>query len=190
MGLQTILAGIALLAAAGLLIAFFVTENEIADRASNWFFLVFYGLMGWTIVEVHDVYIDVGSFVWVLTVLGLAATAVLFIGTLLIVFELVDFRRVAMLTTLAFLVLMLWMLSVSVLVVTQGALPAGLGWLGIGVMAVSLIVVGLTATDREMIMGEKMPGPVLNAVYGIILAGLTVWIIWLGAATLTSFQPL
>lgn len=185
MGPQTIVAGLALLAAAGLLIYFFATENETADKASNWFFLVFYGLMGWTVVEVHSVYIDVGDIVWVLTLVGLAALVVLFVSTLLIVLELVEFERLAMLTTGAFLVLMLWMLAISILIVTQGALPIALGWLGIGVMAVSLLVVGLAATDRKLMMGEKTPGPLLNTVYGLILVGLTVWIVWLGAAPIT-----
>lgn len=186
MGLQTILAGIALLAAAGSLIFFFVTENETADKASNWFFLVFYVLMAWTVIEVHNLYIDVGSFVWVLTVVGMAALAVLFVGTLLIVLDMIGFEKIAMVTTVAFLVVMLWMLAISILIVAQGALPEALGWLGIGVMAISLIVVGFTATDRELMMGEKMPGPALNSVYGLILAGLTAWIVWLGAAPLTS----
>lgn len=186
MGPQTIIAGIALLAAAGSLVFFFVTENETADKASNWLFLIFYGLMAWTVVEVHLLYIDVGSFVWVLTVVGITALAVLFVSSLLIVLEVMGFEKVAMVTTVAFLVVMLWMLAISILIVTRGALPAALGWLGIGVMAVSLVVVGFTATDRELIMGEKMPGPALNTVYGLILAGLTVWIVWLGAAPLTS----
>ncbi len=186
MGPQTIIAGIALLAAAGSLLLFFVTENETADKASNWFFLVFYGLMAWTVVEVHNLYIEVGGFVWVMTVVGLAALAVLFVGSLLLVLEMIGFEKVAMLTTVAFLVVMAWMLTVSILIVTQGALPVTLGWLGIGVMAVSLIVVGFTATDREMLLGEEMPGPALNTVYGLVLAGLTAWIVWLGTAPVTS----
>lgn len=185
-GAQTVIAGLALLVAAGLLIYFFATENETADKASNWFFLVFYGLMAWTVVEVHGVYVDVGAFVWVLTIVGLAALTVLFVGTLLIVLNVIDFRRVAMITTGAFLIVMLWMLAISILIVTQGGLPDALGWLGIGVMALSLAVVGIGAIDRQLMMGEKTPGPGLNTVYGLILVGLTVWIVWLGAAPVTS----
>ena len=186
MGSQTIIAGLALLVAAGLLIFFFVTENETADKASNWFFLVFYGLMAWTVVEVHSVYVDIGAAVWVLTIAGLAALAVLFVGTLLIVLDLIDFRKVAMITTGAFLIVMLWMLAVSILIVSRGGLPNPLGWLGIGIMSASLLVIGVAATDRELIMGEKTPGPGLNALYGLIFVGLTVWIVWLGAARVTT----
>ena len=186
MGAQTVIAGLALLMATGLLIYFFATENETADKASNWFFLVFYGLMAWTVAEVHRVYVEVGGFVWVLTIVGLAALAVLFVGTLLIVLNVIDFRRVAMVTTGAFLVVMLWMLAISILIVTQGGLPDALGWLGIGVMALGLVVIGVAATDRELMTGEKTPGPGLNAVYGLILVGLTVWIVWLGVAPVTS----
>ena len=53
-------------------------------------------------------------------------------------------------------------------------------------MSVSVLVIGVAATDRELMMGEKTPGPGLNAVYGLILGGLTVWIVWLGAAPVTG----
>ena len=184
MGVQTILAGVALLVAAGLLIYFFATENETADKASNWVFLVFYGLMAWTVVEVHGVFVGVGEFMWILTIVVLAALTVLFVATLLVVLDLIDFRKVALVTTGAFLILMLWMLAMSILIVTQGGLPTALGWLGIGVMSASLIVIGIAVTDRKLMTGEKTPEPLINVLYGLILVGLTVWIIWLGAAPL------
>lgn len=183
MGLQTVLAGIALLVASGLLLLFFVAGNEAADRASNWFFLAFYALMAWTVVEVQRFYGDVNGFVWVVTIVALVALVVLIVSTLGVVLGIVQFTRVAIPTTVAFLVLMVWMLAVSVLIVIEGGLPAALGWFGIGVMAVSLVVVGLAVTDQAMMRGEKTPGPILNAAYGLILVGLTVWIVWLGAAS-------
>jgi len=187
MGVHTVVAGLAMVVASGFLFYFFATGNENADKASNWFFLVFYGLMAWTVVDVHNFYIGIGNAVWFLTIVGLAALVYLFVGTFLIVLNRIDFRRIALPTTISFLVLMLWMLVVSVLIVTQGGLPTALGWLGIGVMAVSLAVVGFAATDRELLIGEKTPGPVLNGVYGSVLVGLTVWIVWLGASSTTPF---
>jgi hypothetical protein len=174
-GLQTVLAGIALLVASGLLLLFFVAGNEAADRLSNWFFLAFYALMAWTVVEVQSFYGDVGGFVWVVTIVALVALAVLILSTLGVVLGLVEFTRVAIPTTVAFLVLMVWMLAVSILIVIEGGLPAALGWFGIGVLAVSLVM-----------RGEKTPGPILNAAYGLILVGLTVWIVWLGAASTSA----
>ncbi|HEY5578747.1 MAG TPA: hypothetical protein VIL12_03540 [Acidimicrobiia bacterium] len=180
MGVPTILAGIALLAAAGLLLVFFATENETADKVSNWFFLAFYALMAWTVVEVHQQYVGQAALTWLLTVAALGALGVLFVTTLLVVLGRIDFRRIAMLSTVAFLVLLLWMLGVSILIIAEGGLPTALGWLGVGIMTVSLILVGYVATDRELLRGEKTPGAVLNVLMGLVLIGVTVWVVWLG----------
>ena len=181
MGVPTVVAGITLLVAAGLLVVFLATENETAEKASNWFFLTFYALMGWTVVEVHQQFVEQAALTWLLTVAALGALGVLFVTTLLVVLGRIDFRRIAMLSTVAFLVLVVWMLGVSILIITEGGLPTALGWLGVGVMTLSLILVGYVAADSELVRGEKTPGPMLSVLLGLVLLGLTVWLVWLGA---------
>ncbi|MFV1962584.1 MAG: hypothetical protein ACC654_10120 [Acidimicrobiia bacterium] len=43
-------------------------------------------------------------------------------------------------------------------------------------------VIGLIATDPELMKGDKTPGPAMNTLYGLVLLGLTSWLIWLGLA--------
>ncbi len=186
MGVAAVLAGVSLFVASGLLIVFFVTENETADRASNWVFVAFYVLMVWTVIEVHRFYVDEAAWVWAATVVALVVLVLLFVTQLLIVLGRLDFRRVAIATTIGFVVILLWMLATSVLVISEGGLPEALGWFGIGVITIAVVVIGISATDRELIMGEKTPGPVVNVLYGLVLLGLTAWLIWLGAATPTT----
>jgi hypothetical protein len=181
-GASAVLAGVSLLVASGLLIVFFVTENETADRASNWAFTGFYAFMAWTVVEVHRFYVDEAGWVWAATIVALVVLAFLFVAQLAIVLGRVDFRSVAIATTVGFVVILLWMLATSVVIITQGGLPEALGWFGVGVITLSVVVIGASAIDRELILGEKTPGPVMNALYGLVLVGLTAWLIWLGLA--------
>ena len=88
--------------------------------------------------------------------------------------------------TVGFLVLMLWMLLVSVVVILKGGLPSALGWFGVVVLLSAVIVVLFTSRDRELMMGDKIPSRALSVVYGAVLVGLTVWIVWLGAAPVSS----
>lgn len=186
MGIVTVLAGVALFAASGLLIVFFVNQSETADRAANWFFLAFYVLMAWSAIEVHRFYADSAGYTWILTVVVVAALTTSFVSTLLVVAGRVPFTRVATPTTVGFLVLMLWMLAVSILILTKGGLTEGLGWLGVATMTLGLLVVGGLSTDREMLTGEKVPGKGVLGFFVVILVGLTTWIIWLGLAATTA----
>ncbi len=129
MGIVTVVAGFTMLVAAGLLTIFFINQNETADRASNWFFLLFYALMTWAALDVHRFYVEAAGYTWVLTVVVVAALATLFILTVFVVSGRIPFERVAMVSTFGFVVLMLWMLGVSVLILTKGGLPETLGWL-------------------------------------------------------------
>ena len=157
MGWYAVAAGIGLLAAAGLLLTFFVTGNEAADAISNWVFLIFYVLMAWTMVGLHRLYATRLPVVWVLTLVGLVAVV-------------------------AFGGILVWMTGVSILVLVDGGLPTALAWLGVGVAVVTAVTLGAFAADRELLRGTRRPGPVLNAVSGVILLGLAGWIVWLGLA--------
>ncbi len=182
MGVSAILAGVSLLAAAGLLMTFFATDSEIADRASNWFFLAFYGLAIWAMVEAHRFYVGQAAWMWALTIIGVVAAAVSFVLTLMVLTGRVDFTRVAVLNTLTFVAVLVWMLGVSILILVEGGLPTALGWFGVGVMTVSGIVVASLAADRDLMTGARRPGAVMNTVFAIILLGLVSWLLWLGLA--------
>lgn len=182
MGPQTIVAGLALFVASALLIYFFVTQNEAADTASNWFYLVFYALMAWTVVDVHRFFVDDVSAIWLMTIVALTDLTVLFVSTLLIVLKRIAFGSVGIVMTAGFLVLMVWMFLASVIVIVKGGMPAALGWFGVAVLMTAVTVVLVTARDRELMVGDKIPGRGLSLVYGAVLVGLTVWIVWLGAA--------
>ncbi len=182
MGAVTVLAGVALAAAAILLMVFFVTESEAADKASNWFFLAFYLFMAWTVREVHQLYETNVSLMWLFTIAALAVLVFQFVTTLLIVLGRLDFRRIALASTLTWIVLLLWMLGISIVIVVEGLLPSALGWLGIGVISFSIVVLAFLTRDRELLQGEKTPSPLTNVAFGLILVGLTTWIIWLGLA--------
>ncbi len=52
-------------------------------------------------------------------------------------------------------------------------------------MSLGVLVVGGLMTDRQLMTGEKMPGKGLTAVFILILAGLTTWIVWLGLAAVS-----
>ena len=188
MGVSAVLAGVSLFLASGLLIAFFVTENETVDRASNWLFVVFYVFMGWTMIEVHGLYVDVAAWAWVLTLIGVAVLAFLLVVQVLVALGGLDFRRVAIATTVGFVVILLWMLGASILIVAEGRLPTALGWLGVAVIGAAMVVLGISATDRELMMGEQTPGPLINALYGLVLVGVSVWLFWLGLATVTPLS--
>lgn len=60
-----------------------------------------------------------------------AETAILFFG--------VPFARMASLVTVAFGGILLWMAGLSVAGLVGGALPAGLGWLGVAMVALAIV---------------------------------------------------
>jgi hypothetical protein len=182
MGAAAIIAGITLVLGAGLLIVFFATENATADRASNWFFAAFYAAMAWTVVDVNRLYAPDVPVMWVATVITLVVLAFLFVTALLFVLGRLDFTKVAIPVTLGFVVVLLWMLAASVVIVVQGVLPVALGWFGVAVIAVAIVAVALSATDREVLTGEKVPAPGITALFGVVLVGLAAWLVWLGVA--------
>ncbi len=185
MGTTTAVAGIALLIASILLLTFFVRQSEVADRAANWFFLAFYGLMAVGAGGVHGFYAGTTAWMWIPTIGVIGVLAVQFAATVLVLSGRTTFEKVALVSTLGFVVLMLWMLAVSILVLTQGGLPRGLGWLGVVTMSIGAIVIGAVTTDRELVTGAKMPGKALMALFVPILLGMTTWIVWLGVAPTT-----
>lgn len=182
MGLSAVLSGVLLMVSAGLLLTFFVTGSESADRAANWVFLAFYAVTGWTIVQVHNLFVDQTGWIWSLTVLGILGVSISFLATLVVALGRVDFTRVAVVSTAAFGGVLVWMLGVSILVVALGVLPRALGWYGVIALSLSALFVGGISTDRAIMTGERRPGPVVNGVSALILLALVGWFIWLGTS--------
>lgn len=181
-GLAAIGAGVFFALSMALLVAFFVTKNEQADRWSERVFLVFFVLAAVVIYEIHRRYVDRSGLVWAATIAGLAAMAVSFVLELAVTTRRVEFGRVAALLTGAFAFFMLWLLAASVMILALGGLPAALGWLGMAAVAVGLGVIGWFVRDPAMVKGERAPTQAEMALSVVPFIGVIAWLLWLGAS--------
>jgi len=92
----------------------------------------------------------------------------------------IDFQRYGWLGALGFAVWLAWIAGVSLIALTSGALPAALGWVGVGTVVAGVLIVGRLASDREVLVGQRAPtmaqmGPMLA-----VFAAIVAWLIWLG----------
>lgn len=179
-GLAALGAGVFFGLSMALLIVFFVTKNEQADRWSERSFLVFFVLAAVVIYEIHRRYVDRSPLVWVATIAGLAGMAVSFVLELLVTARRVEFTRVAPLLTGGFVVFILWLLAASAMILAFGGLPAELGWLGVVAVVVAIGVIGWLVRDPAMMKGERSPTQVEMALSVVPFIGVIAWLVWLG----------
>lgn len=175
-----IVAGISFGLALALLAAFFVTSDQRYDRVAEWCFGLFAVAMVPTMLTVADLLATLGLAGTALTIIGVLSVAIIGIGEVGSSLGLIDFRRVAMVITAAFVGFLAWIGGVSVVNLDSGALPAGLGWLGVTAIVAGAVIIGLILRDPAVARGEREPGKGLLAAFFVPLSGVVAWIVWLG----------
>lgn len=180
MGVVALVAGGSFVSSMVTLGIFERTKKAWLGWAESYSFLVLYVSLTILVVGVHgDIVDSTPVLVWIATAIGLigtltclsAQTATLFFG--------VPFTRVAVLTTIGFSGILLWLGGVSAAGVIGGSLPDGLGWLGIGVVLVSGSVIGLMSRDRALIRAERTPTTAEMTAGSVPFVGVVVWLVWL-----------
>jgi len=183
MGVVVAGAGISFGLALVLLAAFFRTQNQLLDRIAEWCFVLF-GILGVIgIVAVHDWAGEAmrGIVGTALTVMGVAGAAIMGLGELGSALRLVDFRRIAGITTIAFLLFLVWVAGVSALaLVTPGSpMPAGLAWLGVVSIATGVAIVGWIVRVPGVVTGDTDPGSMAMTLVLVPMAAIVAWLLWL-----------
>lgn len=179
MAWTAIAAGLALALAIGLLAAFFATKNPRYDRVAEWAFVAFAVLAIATMWTAAERLAASGVAITAVTIIGIAGVAALGLGELGSSLRLVDFRRIAGAMALAFQAFLLWVGAISILVVAGDTFPAAFGWLGIVSIVVGIATMLWIIRKPGVMGGEREPGKEMWLFF-LPLAGIVVWMIWLG----------
>lgn len=185
MGVVVAGAGISFGLALVLLAAFFRTQIQLLDRLAEWCFVLF-GILGVVgIVGVRDWMGDgmAGVAGTALTAVGVAGAAVMGLAELGSVLRLVDFRRIAGLTTVAFLLFLLWVAGVSAVALTTAPtpMPTSLAWLGVISIASGVAIVAWIVRTPGVITGDAEPGSTAMTVFFLPMVGIVAWMLWLSS---------
>jgi hypothetical protein len=173
-------AGLAFGGAIALLARFFATKVERYDRAAEWAFVVFAACAIPTIATVGPRLPGGGTVSAIVTVVGLAAAAVIGLGELGSSLHVVDFRRIAPAITAAFFAFIGWIGAVSILTVTSGGLPTGLGWLGIVTLVLGVAIIAWIVREPGVLTGKREPRSSQMTAFFVPMIGIVAWMIWLG----------
>lgn len=172
------------LAIAGLAL-FFRTGDARFDRVAEWAFAGF-GLTGAisALTLAGRIGEAGGLLAGVASGLGVTGTVLLGLAELATALRLVAWRRVAPLTTLAFVGVLLWIGLASVAIASGAApsLPVGIGWLGIGAIVAGLGVLTWLGRTPGLLTGQAAPPPTAMAGFLVPAAAMVGWFAWLGAA--------
>jgi hypothetical protein len=163
-----------------MLTVFFITKDERFDRVAEWSFVGFGVLAVIMILAVPAKLADAGLVGTVITAIGVGGAAIVGLGELGTTLKLVDFRRIATLLTIGFLAFLAWIGATSLLVLGGGALPPGLGWLGLVAIVVGIGLAGLIVRQPGVISGEVEPGAGLMTAFTVPMAAIVAWMVWLG----------
>jgi hypothetical protein len=165
--------------ALGLLGAFFVTNNARFDRAAEWSFIAFGILAVPAILEV-DRHLPAGPAATVFAVLGIAGAVGLGLGELASALRVLDFRRISLAMTLAFVAFLAWIGGASLLSLGGGGVPTSIAWLGVAAIAIAVGMLLLIARQPGVMQGESEPGKPQMAAMLLSMAGIVAWLVWLG----------
>lgn len=183
MGWMAGAAGLAFGLALLLLATFFATRNERLDRLdrlAEWSFVAFALLAIPTILAVAGRLSDGGLAVRMVTIVGLVGVAVVGLGELGSSLGLIDFRRIAPPVSAGFLGYLVWIGLASVLAITGGGLPAGLGWLGVVTIALGIGIMGWVLREPGVMRGEREPGRSQMIAFFVPMTGIVAGMVWLG----------
>ncbi|NJD29515.1 MAG: hypothetical protein FIA92_14630 [Chloroflexi bacterium] len=170
-----VLFGLALLC----LVAFFVTKDARFDRIAEWAFVGFAVLAVPTIVAANG-QLAGGALEALVMWAGILGVGFIGLGELAITLRLIEFRRVAAVITMGFLAFLAWIGAVSVLAIANGALPVELGWLGIVSIALGILIVAWLASQPGVLTAEREPSRIQMGAFLVPMAGIVVWLVWLG----------
>jgi hypothetical protein len=175
-------AAVAFLTAIISLTAYTRTNRTLYDTLENWSFLVLFLAFAFLIFDLHRSYIDQAPIIWLFTVLGLAGTLISLVGQIQVMVGGVPFGRIAMRQTLTFGGILIWIAGLSWIVISEGGLPPGLGWLGLAAVVVGAAIIGLLTRDPTLMKGERAPKSG-ELVLGVVpFVGIAAWLIWLGTS--------
>lgn len=148
----------AFLASMALLTAYERTKSVWLGWAESYAFLILYLALGALVLGLHGDFVDAAPvLVWASTTVGALGVLGCLAGQTATLFCGVPFPRVAVLITVAFAGILLWMGGISGAVLAEGVLPAGLGWLGVGVVAVAVLIIAVMLRDPALVRGIAFP---------------------------------
>lgn len=113
---------------------------------------------------------------------GLAGALISLVGQVQVMFGGVPFGRIAMRQTLAFVGVLIWIAGLSWIVISEGGLPPGLGWLGLIAVIVGAAIIGLLTRDPTLMKAERAPKSSELALGVVPFLGIAVWLFWLGSS--------
>jgi hypothetical protein len=182
MGLVAAGTGVAFGSAIALLALFFRTRNERFDRVAEWLFVAFGVLAVPTILAVSSRMAGPEPAWTVLAAVGAIGAGVLALAELASALKLIDFRRIAGLTTMATLAFFVWIGGISAVIVTSSGspFPATLGWLGIASMVLSIAIIAWITRMPGVVSGDTQPDSRALSFFLLPLVGIVAWLIWLG----------
>jgi len=174
-------AGLALGTSIGMLAAFFATRNERFDRIAEWSFVVLALLGVPTMLAVGDRLAAGGLAAQGLTWIGIVGIVIVGLGELGTTLRLVDFRKISPVVALGFMAFLVWVGGSSAVTISGGGLPVEHGWLGVGSIALALLLMGTLLRTPGVMTGEKDPSRALMIGFFVPILGVVAWLIWLGA---------
>jgi hypothetical protein len=172
-------AGASFAIALWLLAAFMVTGRARLDRFAEWAFIAF-GVLGAVTAAAAGALSQSPVVSAGVTVLGVAGCLGLGIAELGVTLRLVDWRRVELPVTVAFVTVLAWIAAVSALAIGGGPLPQPLGWLGLAGLLSGALAVAASArmnTDRH---GHRPSATLVMAVPSLL--AVAAWMGWLGSS--------
>ena len=152
------------------------------ERISDLAFVTFYVSAGALVWAVHGLFADRVPLVWLFTLLAIAALAVQLVNQVLVAVGVFKFGKVAILQTVAFAGVLVWMAAVSIMTFGDDALPVGTGWLGVMTVLGTAVLLGLMSRDKSLVKGERNPTR-NELIFAVLpLLALLAWFYWVGAS--------
>jgi hypothetical protein len=150
---------------------------------AEWCYVLFGALGSATILTAHDLLSPSvpPTALLILTVGGIAGTATLGLAELGSSLRLVEFQRIAGLTSAAFLLVLAWIAGVSLagLLATSSPLPVAMGWLGVGSIGAGLLIVAVISRKPGAMSGQAAPDATATRYFLIPMVGIAAWMLWL-----------
>jgi len=167
-------------AALSCLALFFVTSRERFDRIAEWLFVAFAILAVPTVLAVASRLPSTGPIVPVVSAIGIVGAVGIGVGELATTLRVIDFRRLAPWVTGAFLAFVAWIGLVALEIVMAGGLPVALGWFGLATVGAGLLIVVSIVRRPGVLRGEVEPPRTQLVAFIVPMAGIVVWLVWLG----------
>jgi hypothetical protein len=165
-----------------LLAAFFRTRDERMDVVATWGFVAFAVASVPVMLAARDRIGAGDALVTGITAAGIVGVGVLGLAEAATGLRLIDFRRVALATTIGFVLFLLWIggLSATIVGSSSPALTVNLGWLGLASILAGLAVLTWIIRKPGVLTGDAEPSQTAMFTFFLPLAGIIAWLVWLG----------